>query len=227
MAVEIIYDSIPKNTHKRFQNLLGKTFGQWTVIEYIGKTQNGTSRWNCHCGACGSIKPVDTASLNRGNSTHCGCEQKERFVKRSTKHGMFGTEEYNIWSKMIYRCFNANCHNYNRYGGRGISVCESWRSSFDNFYKDMGPRPDGKTLDRIDNNGNYEPGNCRWATNSEQANNRVTNTTVIFNGEELTARQISNITGFPYKQLSSRIWRGLSIEEALSRKLRSDCKLET
>jgi hypothetical protein len=125
--------------------------------------------------------------------------------------------EYNAWSGMKSRCINPNVKSFHRYGSRGIRVCDRWLNSFENFLDDMGPRPSPQhSLDRYpDNDGNYEPGNCRWATIEEQAGNRSNSGIVSFSGEKLTVRELSRRTGIPYPRLKNRIARGWPIERAI------------
>jgi hypothetical protein len=135
----------------------------------------------------------------------------------SQLHRKFNSPEYNAWTNMKGRCYNYNHPRYFDYGGRGITVCDRWRTSFEEFLADMGERPSpNHTLDRKDNNGNYEPGNCRWATIEEQGNNKSNNVRIEFNGKSMTVAQWSRYLGIPIKRIYSRIKYGLKTEEVLS-----------
>jgi hypothetical protein len=160
----------------RFIDLTGKRFGRWRVIALLPERQRNTRErqrhtcWLCRCD-CGGESIVRADKLIKGLSKSCGCISKEMFVKRNTKHGLSRSRAYYCWKNMRARCFNPRHRQYPSYGGRGISVCERWLI-FENFYADMGEPPPGLSLDRINNDGNYEPGNCRWATVAEQLANR-------------------------------------------------------
>jgi hypothetical protein len=147
----------------------GKRFGRWTVI---GRAPNvgRFAYWECRCD-CGEIGRVRASSLTAGDSRSCGCYQLEQ----STIHGrsISRDPEYNAWNNIKQRCLNPNRKNWAFYGGRGVTICDEWRNSFESFYACIGPRPGrGYSVDRIDNDRGYEPGNVRWATRSEQAQNQ-------------------------------------------------------
>ena len=160
-------------------NLTAQKFGRLLVIRkggtYTSPCKTAVSRkWICRCD-CGNITEVITAHLREGRTKSCGCLQRERISQSETTHGMSGTKVYWVWSQMRDRCSNSNSQDYRYYGGRGISVCPRW-SKFENFIADMGVPPPGLTLDRINNDGNYEPDNCRWATRTVQTANRRVST---------------------------------------------------
>ena len=148
-------------------DLCGKVFGRWTVVKEAERKRN-TRYWHCKC-ECGTEKAVYQGTLVNGRSPSCGCISKERM----TNHGLYKSKEFKVWSGMISRCKNESQVSYPNYGGRGITVCDRWAKSFSAFISDMGMRPDGNyEIDRIDGDGNYEPSNCRWATPSENSQNR-------------------------------------------------------
>jgi hypothetical protein len=152
-------------------NLAKSTFGMLTAIEPVGR-QNGKVVWRCRC-ACGGETESTANNLRSGNSTNCGCVRRSGLSQRNTTHGLGKPPEYNSWANMVQRCHNPDHPKFHYYGGRGISVCSVWRESFPAFLAHIGPRPSpGHSIDRFpDNNGNYEPGNVRWATQKEQVAN--------------------------------------------------------
>lgn len=152
-------------------DISGQKFGRWTVIRRNG-IKGHNALWLCQC-ECGNQKSVLGTDLRRGHVRSCGCYHASGFENANTKHGMTKTPEYSSWEHMKYRCYNPKDKRYKEYGGRGITVCERWFDSFENFLADMGQRPSmDHSLDRKNVNGNYEPNNCRWATRKEQRNNR-------------------------------------------------------
>lgn len=157
-------------------DITGERFGMLTAIcsEYSDK--HGGRMWLCYCD-CGNEKDVSINSLRRGKTTSCGCKKIKHGHASNTEHEgcsnrYKSSPTYNTWRRMIDRCTNPNHRNYKRYGGRGINVCSEWRNDFSAFLNDVGERPQGKTLDRINNDMGYEPSNCKWSTPKEQAQNR-------------------------------------------------------
>jgi hypothetical protein len=152
----------------------------------------------------------------------CGCIHKKQLAERNkanSKHGYFGTPTYQTWASIIERCCNPNSGNYNAYGAKGIIMCKRWRESFENFLEDMGDRPEGCSIDRIDVYGNYEPENCRWADAKTQANNKTNNVRYSYDNKNLTLAEWSEITGIRSDTMRRRIKKlGWSIEDALTRK---------
>jgi hypothetical protein len=145
--------------------MIGQKIGMLTVVKKALTIKN-RRMWECIC-KCGNTKIISTSHLNGGHVQSCGCLKKEK------NHGMSYTSEHYAWTDMIMRCTNPNKNQYKDWGGRGIKVCDRWLESFNNFYEDMGPKPGPNySIDRINNDGNYEPSNCKWSTKTEQNRNK-------------------------------------------------------
>lgn len=163
--------------------LQGKTFNRLTVLSLTSdKTKSGELKWLCVC-SCGNQIVLPSTNIKSGKTKSCGCLAKELAKTRLTKHGQSRTREYDAWHHMKIRCLDKTYPQYKDYGGRGISICERWLD-FENFLEDMGKCPDGYFIDRINNNGNYEPSNCRWVDRATNNNNR--RNSVKVNGMSIT-----------------------------------------
>lgn len=195
---------------------LGDKFGKLTVL-YVDGKRNRNLSYLCQC-ECGNTKSVASHHLKSGNIKSCGCYAVECARKQHAlnfvTHGMSQKSEFNIWQHMKDRCNNPNNDSYKYYGERGISVCERWLHSFEAFYADMGPRPSrGHSIDRIDVNGNYEPGNCRWATKQEQARNRRNNVIIGFGGRKIILKAFSDICGISISRARYLLSQGYTPDE--------------
>lgn len=199
-------------------DLTGQTFGRLTVLARAENDADNRARWLCAC-VCGGTATIGGKSLRSGNSQSCGCAAREaasRACKAKARHGMWRTPEYRAWQAIRQRCENAKGKDYHRYGGRGICVCERWQT-FENFYDDMGPRPTSRhSIERENNNGDYEPSNCHWALPVEQQSNRRCTVRLTYNGRTQTLAQWSREIGISRGALRLRVDRGWPLERALS-----------
>jgi hypothetical protein len=199
------------------KDLTGLTFGRLKVLSRVENRGDGAA-WLCEC-ECGAKKEIRSRGLLRGSTTSCGCYHRERAGDVHRTHGLSKTPEQQAWNHAKERCYNPKTHNYAKYGGRGIVMCDEWKGSFESFYRDMGPRPSPKhSLDRFPNrDGNYEPGNCRWATPKEQAINRDYSILITYNGKTMPLTDWARELGQPYKNLHKRIRaKKWSIEKAFT-----------
>lgn len=205
----------------KITNLFGKKFGRLTVISQSPlpiKNSKGKIYyfWEVEC-ECGVIKKVQSCSLVLGKTKSCGCLNVDTVIRLSTTHGMSRAKEYRTWRSMLNRCRNPLTWNFKNYGGRGITVCERWQHSFENFFKDMGERSEGLSLDRIDNDKGYYKENCRWASRKEQARNKRGSIKINYCGKSYTLRNLSEQYGINYKSLYTAIKRGTALELAVPR----------
>lgn len=179
----------------------------------------GRRRWECVC-ECGAHRIVIGVHLRNGNTKSCGCLQKEKAANKGrlqlTTHGGVKFPEYGVWSGIKERCYGTWSKDYPNYGGRGIHMCERWRTSFSNFYQDMGSRPSGTTIDRVDNDGPYSPENCRWASKTEQQNNKRNSVVLEIRGRSLTIAQWAREVGIPMGCLWQRVHNGWDLERAIT-----------
>ena len=198
------------------REIMGRRFHRLLVLDYAGRSANKSILVRCRCD-CGTVKVVRLCALERSEIKSCGCFRREFSASQKTglTHGCSQSSTYGSWAAMKCRCTNANHVAYKHYGGRGISVCPRWLDSFENFLADLGERPVGFTLDRINPDGNYEPGNCRWVVPEIQGNNRRSNHLLTCDGVSLTLSEWSDVTGIKSTTLRERIRRGWSVERAL------------
>lgn len=199
-------------------DLTGERYGRLTVISRSHKDKHGYVHWNCICD-CGNTVSVCGCSLRKGHTKSCGCLHREVFssiAKNNRTHGMSKDRLYKIWSSMKMRCQDENHSSYKDYGGRGISVCNLW-NTFEPFYEwamSNGYSP-SLTIDRIDNNGNYCPENCRWADKKTQSNNKRNNRIITIHGEKHTLSQWSDISGVKKNTIQTRLRKGWNPEDAI------------
>lgn len=201
----------------KFQDLTGKKFGKLTVIsraeDYIKPTGKKIIQWDCLC-ECGNETIVRGEYLKSGHTKSCGCDKS---ISHSITHGQTNTRLYKIWISMKERCYNPARNNYYLYGGRGITICDEWLN-FENFYHWSidNKYSNELTIDRIDNDLDYSPSNCRWVTNREQANNKRNNRIIEYNKERHTLEEWSRITGIASNTIRMRIDKyGWDIGKAL------------
>ena len=203
---------------KRIAVKPGDRYGRLTILREVepiempsGKTMR---RIECEC-TCGVVVTPFLNNVRRNLTTSCGCVRSEVH----TKHGDWGSAEYTTWDAMLARCRNPEHESYPHYGGRGIKVCERWLT-YANFLSDMGRKPSNRhSIDRIDNNADYRPDNCRWATQSEQNRNTHRNVILTFNGLAMCAADWGDLLGIPGREISRRIRRGWTVQRALETQL--------
>ena len=200
-----------------FKNLKGKRFGRLVVVS-LNSIDDGKAIWNCMCD-CGKNIAVSRNSLISGNTKSCGCLHNEIIQKGTNyKHGLTNTRIYKIWSGMKKRCNNPKDSNYKNYGAKNICVCNQWENDFMNFYiwSIMNGYKDNLTIDRINNEGNYEPNNCRWVTQKEQTRNVRTNVKITIKGKTRLLTDWAKISGIDRRTISKRIQLGWKEDELLN-----------
>lgn len=189
-------------------NMTGKVYGKLTALFPTDRRSTaGNIIWTFRC-TCGSIATFDAYYVRRGRCIDCTDCSSERVRLSTLKHGKSETAEFSVWTDIQTRCYNPNRDSYQHYGGRGIQVCERWKKSFDDFLTDMGIRPDGMSIERIDNDGDYTPLNCKWATPKEQANNKRNVVRLEILGVTKTISQWAYVSGLKIKTIWSRHKRG-------------------
>ena len=212
-------NSTPISTHPRFKDLTGMKFNRLTVIRYAGRRKRD-STWECICD-CGIRKTISRGALTHKRGTiSCGCIKKEKIIHGHARRGK-PSSEFISWGQMIQRCTNPNNKKYPSYGGRGILIAPRYLI-FQNFLNDIGPKPGPEySIDRINNNGNYEPGNIRWATPKEQMRNLRKNVIITFRGESRTLPEWAEIVGIASNTIRARLLSyGWPAEKALTQPVR-------
>lgn len=197
----------------------GWRYERLVAIEFSERDAHRKQRWRFRCD-CGAEFIANVSDVKARKTQSCGCLNNEKIAeigRAKRTHGQTKTPEYRIWTNMIVRCTNPQDENYHNYGGRGIRMCDAWADSFEAFYRDMGPRPSPQhSVDRIDNDGNYEPGNVQWSTASQQGRNRRTTHFVTVDGISMSLIEAAERSGTPYKVVLSRVHSGWDAGRALS-----------
>lgn len=193
-----------------YKNLAGLVFGRLTAGEYIKP-----SKWSCVC-ECGTEKVVSSHNLLNGTARSCGCLKLDALIARRTSHGMTNSSTYVAWCNMKARCYYVKLSGYHNYGGRGIEVCDRWLNSFENFLEDMGERPSGLSLDRINTDLNYTKENCRWTDWSTQMNNQRRTIQITHNGRTMSRSQWAREIGIDPNLIKKRMASGMSVDQALT-----------
>lgn len=206
----IIIDTMPKKLILK----KGDKFNYLTVISECKKRNHGNVVTLCKCD-CGKIKKIQNRLLVNGITISCGCQRSIRLANRLKTHGLSKTETYLSWQSMKNRCYNKNNSEYKNYGERGIKVCDSWIKSFDNFINDMGIKPKKYTLERIDNDKDYNINNCKWETFKNQQRNKRTNHKLTFNDLTMTIVEWGEYLGIKPNTILTRIRRGWTVEKSL------------
>ncbi len=192
----------------KFEDLSGRTFGRLTVVRRVANSRSGQTKFECIC-ECGATTTVQSGNLKTGHIKSCGCLSRDTTSKLNSTHGMTGTRTYRIWYNLKNRIFNPNIDSYKYYGGRGIKMDPRWLV-FETFIADMGECPEGLSIERIHNDGHYTPGNCKWATKKEQANNTRTNRFLTYQGKTKTVAQWAEDLGVSpfliYQRLDRLSW---------------------
>ena len=206
-----------------FIDLTGQRFGRAIALErdYGFK---GQAYWRCVCD-CGKFFSTASHSLRVGDCKSCGCLNSEKARERSTKHGMKHTKAYRAWKHLKARCYNEKVKEFHNYGGRGIKVCDRWLESFENFIADMGHPQPHESIDRINNDGDYCPENCRWTDSKTQSRNTRRNRFITLNGESKTIAEWSEITGIEESAITKRLKLGWSDHDALTKPVSNSGKL--
>ena len=202
---------------KTITDITGNVYGRLTVLSFAGHSSHKRPlpQWHCEC-ECGQSITVVGPHVKNGNTLSCGCLRKEVAKQRATSHGRKTSRTYQVWQGMKARTTNPNNGHYHVYGGRGIEVCDEWFNSFETFLKDMGEAPEGLSIDRIDNDGHYEPSNCRWATPQQQSRNHSRNVWLEANGVRKCLSDWADDLGCTSYAIQKRLERGWDEADAVT-----------
>lgn len=199
--------------HGNTKDRTGEKYGRLKVLRPV-RMRNSKLGWLCECD-CGVEAVVDGGNLNSGHTVSCGCAHREMLSASRSIHRMRNSREYKSWCGMKARCLNPRNNRFSAYAGRGIKVCDAWLGSFEAFFADMGPMPGpGYSIDRINNDGNYEPNNCRWGSSVDQANNRRSTVLVVFDGEILTIAEVAKRAGKSDSSVRRLVAKGVILKAA-------------
>ena len=202
-----------KFSKEYLDSLVNCKFNMLTILSYKKKGKNNNNYFVCKCD-CGNITEIRANHLLNDNQYSCGC------IRKKYQDSIIGTAIYNTWNRMLHRCYDTKNHKFKRYGQRGIKVCDEWKNNYNNFYNwaiNNGFQI-GLSIDRINNDGNYEPSNCQWATRKQQMNNTSRNRLLTFNNETHTLSEWSELLNIKYGTICSRLHRGKLISEVLTKK---------
>jgi len=213
--------ALPVKFRKPEKNIVGRRFGKLQIVNFSHIGKHYVKFWDCICD-CGASKKISGDNLIKGRTKSCGCLNRE--LKPTFKHGHHprtgASPEYAVWRSMKRRVLNPKCEHFDRYGGRGIKCCDRWLNSFEDFFADMGKRPSLlHSIDRINNDGDYEPNNCRWATKKQQARSRCSSRYIEYNGETKTLAEWAEGANMDLRALWQRLKRGWSMEKSLTTSL--------
>jgi hypothetical protein len=197
----------------KIEDITGRLFGRLTPVSVVAKQGRRGAFWLCEC-ACGSRTTVSHTKIISGHTKSCGCYNSEARAAKNYKHGQSKTKEHVVWMAMRSRCNNPHDKNYKNYGGRGITVCKRW-DSYTNFINDMGQRPSGFSIERIDNSKGYSPENCTWASRRQQSLNKRTTVFVIYKGEKRPLVEVTSEADVSHLNVRRKLARGWSIERAI------------
>lgn len=215
---------------KRIQVNAGDRYGQLQIVKEIEPITDSKGRhirtMRCKCD-CGDNVSVRLSDMRSGHTSSCGCIHKSSVAnigRRNRIHGMTDSPTWKTWKSMRDRCCDYRHKDYSNYGGRGISICDRWRESFQDFLSDMGERPESMSIERIDNDGNYEPSNCCWANNEQQGRNRRTNRVLTLDGRSMCMKDWSLETGISDQTIHHRLKAGWTVKRALTEPVRKRLK---